>query len=130
MKYLLETDWAVDYLRGKKEIVEKITGLIEEGIGISIITLAELYAGVYRATNPGQAENKLNLLLQLIPVIEIDNETCKLFGQENAKLSKIGQLIHSFDLLIAATALRHRLTLLTNNRQHFERIEELKLISV
>ena len=38
-------------------------------------------------------------------------------------------MIGDMDLLIAATALQHDLTLLTNNRNHFERIEVLRLES-
>ena len=39
-------------------------------------------------------------------------------------------LIGACDLLIGAPALRHRFTLLTNNRRHFERIEGLRMESV
>ena len=38
-----------------------------------------------------------------------------------------GQLIPDLDLLIAATALHHDLTLLTRNIRHFNRIPELRL---
>jgi len=38
-------------------------------------------------------------------------------------------MIGDFDLLIGATALQHNLTLLTNNRRHFELIEGLSLQS-
>jgi len=38
-------------------------------------------------------------------------------------------MIGNFDLLIGATVLRHDLTLLTNNRRHFELIEKLQIIS-
>jgi tRNA(fMet)-specific endonuclease VapC len=34
------------------------------------------------------------------------------------------------DLMIAATALQYDLTLLTNNRRHFERVEGLRIQSV
>ena len=34
------------------------------------------------------------------------------------------------DMLIGATAIRHGLTLLTNNRRHFERLRGLNIISV
>ena len=36
-------------------------------------------------------------------------------------------MIENVDLLIAATALVHDLTLLTFNRRHFERIPDLRL---
>ena len=45
-------------------------------------------------------------------------------------LRAAGLIIGDCDLLIGATALRHNLTLLTNNRRHFERIERLHMESV
>ena len=39
-------------------------------------------------------------------------------------------MIGDFDLLIAAMALQYDLTLLTNNRRHFERIDGLRIESV
>jgi len=45
-------------------------------------------------------------------------------GRLRAKKTLIGD----FDLLIGATAIRHGLVLLTNNRRHFEMIEGLQLI--
>jgi predicted nucleic acid-binding protein len=38
-------------------------------------------------------------------------------------------MIGDLDLLIAATALRHELILLTNNRRHFERVRGLQIES-
>lgn len=39
-------------------------------------------------------------------------------------------MIGVFDLLIASTCLCRELTLLTNNVNHFERIEGLRLLSI
>jgi predicted nucleic acid-binding protein len=39
-------------------------------------------------------------------------------------------MIADFDLMIAATCLRHDLTVLSNNRRHFERVEGLTIISM
>jgi tRNA(fMet)-specific endonuclease VapC len=60
----------------------------------------------------------------------IDEETSKIFGKERGRLRAAGLMIGDCDLLIGATALRHNLTLLTNNRRHFERIEGLHMKSV
>ena len=57
----------------------------------------------------------------------IDRETGRLFGRERRRLDEIGQPLGPLDLMIAATALRHDLTLLTNNRRHFERIDGLRI---
>ena len=45
------------------------------------------------------------------------------------KLYRQGQLITDADILIAATALVHNLTLVTENVAHFQRIIELRLES-
>lgn len=39
-------------------------------------------------------------------------------------------MIGDFDLLIAATCLRHGLTLCSNNRRHFEAVEGLQILSL
>jgi tRNA(fMet)-specific endonuclease VapC len=38
-----------------------------------------------------------------------------------------GRLISDMDLLIAATAMHHNLTLVTRNHRHFERVPNLRL---
>jgi len=63
-------------------------------------------------------------------VINLDPQICQLFGQERARLRAAGNLPGDLDLLIGATALRHSLTLLTNNRQNFERIQGLQIESL
>ena len=42
-------------------------------------------------------------------------------------LEQQGQKLDEFDLLIAATALSHNLTLVTHNKKHFSRIPDLKM---
>jgi len=49
------------------------------------------------------------------------------FGVLRGDLSRRGLTIGDFDLLIAATALHHDLTLVTRNRRHFSRIPSLRL---
>ena len=45
-------------------------------------------------------------------------------------LRAAGNLIQDLDLLIGSTAMCYELTLLTNNRRHFQRMEGLEIISV
>ena len=42
-----------------------------------------------------------------------------------AKYLHTGQRVDQFDLLIGATAMHHKLTLVTSNLKHFERMEGL-----
>ncbi len=56
-------------------------------------------------------------------------ETANIFADIKATLRKRGMLIEDLDLLIAATARRHELVLVTNNRAHFGRIDGLRIES-
>ena len=62
-------------------------------------------------------------------VLPVDDEVCRIFARERGRLRAAGTPVGDFDILIGATALRHDLTLLTNNRRHFERLESLRIIS-
>lgn len=130
IRHLVDTDWVIHYLNGRQDIVARLEILKHEGLGLSIISLAELYEGVYYSRDPEGDERGLNDFLQGVTLLGLDEETAKLFGRERGRLRAAGLIIGDFDLLIAATALQYNLTLLTNNRQHFERVEGLRLESV
>lgn len=76
------------------------------------------------------AARALQNLLNGLRILGIDQDTCQVFGKERGRLRRARTLIGDFDLLIGATALRHDLTLFTNNRRDFERIEGLRIESV
>ena len=42
MMYLIDTDWVIDYLDGDEEVVRRVKDLLPSGIGISVVSLAEL----------------------------------------------------------------------------------------
>ncbi|MDP2918609.1 MAG: type II toxin-antitoxin system VapC family toxin [Dehalococcoidia bacterium] len=127
--YLVDTDWIIHYLNGHRKIVSKVKSLKKDGLSISIISLAELYEGVYYSTASVDNERALSDFLSEVSIVEINEEVCKIFGKERGRLRREGKTISDFDLLIAATCLLWGLTLLTNNRRHFETIKQLKLIS-
>ena len=88
--------------------------------------MAELYEGIFNSTNPAGNEQALQDFLSGIEVVPVDDETCRIFGRERGRLRGAeGKMIADFDLLIAATCLRHNLTMLSNNRRHFEVVEGL-----
>ena len=69
-------------------------------------------------------------IVSLKYLIDFDEETCRLFGKERSRLRQAGSLPGDMDLLIGATALRHGLTMLTNNSHHFRRIAGLRIESL
>lgn len=130
MNYLLDTDWIVHYLSGNGAVIRRLEDLRVDGLAISVISLAELCEGVCYSRNPEKNQAGVDNFLQDILVLGVDLEICKIFGQERGRLRKQGLLIHDFDLMIASTRLSHDLTLLSNNRRHYERIQGLRLVSL
>jgi tRNA(fMet)-specific endonuclease VapC len=128
--YLIETDWVIRYLNGHPAIVERLGELQEQGLALSVISLAGLYEGIYYSRDPDRNEQALNNFLHSVTVVGVDEDICRLFGRERGRLRAAGQMIGGCDLLIGATALHHHFTLLTNNRRHFELIEGLQLVSL
>ena len=130
IQYLLDTDWVIHYLNEHQGIVQRLDTLLDDGLGLSIISLAELYEGVYYSRDPEGDEQDLNDFLRGLTILGIDETVCKIFGRQRGRLRAEGLLIGDTDLLIAATALQYHLTLLSNNRRHFERIKGLRIESV
>ena len=130
LSYLVDTDWAIHYLNGQKRIRKRLEEYREVGVALSLISLAELYEGIYYSTDPEGNEEGLNDFVKGLTLIGIHEETCQLFGKERGRLRARGKGISDFDLLIGITARQHDLTLLSNNRRHFENIEDLRIESL
>jgi len=128
--FLMDTDWVVEHLHGAKPVTQRLRELEKQGLAISVISLAELWEGVYYSRDPERSQAGLEEFLSGVFVIDLDREICKQFGRLRGRLRKEGRLIGDFDLLIGATALQHHCTLLTNNRRHFEAIEGLRIESI
>ena len=129
-QYLIDTDWVIHYLHAHPVIVTRLDELQPQGLALSIISLAELYEGVYYSRDPEGDAQDLNNFLRGVTVLGLDEAVVQIFGRERGRLRAAGTLIGDFDLLIAATALQHNLTLLTNNRSHFERVAGVQMESV
>jgi len=129
--YLIDTDWIIDHFNEVERITRKLEELAPEGLAVSIISLAELYEGIYYSRDPARSERNLKEFLDSsLTIFGITEGICTIFGKERGRLRKQGKIIGDFDLLIASTCLYHDLILLTNNRKHYEVVEELKVVSI
>lgn len=127
MKYLLDTNICVYWLKGNSAIEHKITAIGLDRLALPFITVSELFYGAYKSQ---KTEANLQLVRELttqLETIESDNNICELFGELKARLAKSGQLIDDADLFIASCAIVNDMTLVTNNTRHFERITGLKI---
>ena len=130
LRYLTDTDWIIHALHGNAAIIQRLEELTPDGIGISIVTTAELYQGVFYSDDPEGNELLLQEFISGYDVVQLDDEICRLFAYERGRLKAEGNIIADLDILIGCTAIRHGLTLLSNNRRHFERLQGLNIISV
>ncbi len=127
MKYLVDTDWVVDFLKGREQAVKTLTALASDGLAVSLVTYGEIYEGVYSGYDSEKQEQAFLAFLRGVDVLPLDQEIMKEFARIRGKLRSQGQIIGDPDILIAATAIHHDLTLLTNNIRHFSRIADLQL---
>ena len=119
MQYLVDTDWAIDHMRRRDLVVNRIRELAPFGLGISIVSLGELYEGEFNSATPEDEARVLRIFLNGVEVIPLDETICRIFARERSRLRASGTLIGDMDILIGATALRHDLTLLSNQPQAF-----------
>ena len=126
----MDTDWVIDYLHKADRTARRLEELLPDGVGLSVISLAELYDGLARSRNPDADTEALRLFLEAVEVVPLDDVACRIFGEERARLREEGNLIGDMDILIGATAISKNLTVLTNNRRHFERMRGLTLVSL
>ena|SRR5216684_3241048 len=127
MTPLVDTDWLADYLNGTPGAVRLLTSLLPQGLAISLITFGEIYEGIYYGRNPRQAEQIFLRLLHGIDVLPLNRAIMRRFARLRGDLRRRGQIIADPDILIAATALHHRLTIITRNLAHFQRIPNLTI---
>lgn len=126
MRYLVDSDWLIDAVRGVPTAVDLLAGLRGEGLAVSIVSYGELFEGAVGAPDPAAELARFRRFLDGLALLELDDAVMERFAFIRADLRRRGQPIPDLDLLIAATALHHDLTLLTRNVRHFDRIPELR----
>ncbi len=125
--YLLDTDIIIYSLKGHPVLQENLRRHLNDPLQISIVTCLELYYGAYKSQQVTGNLAKVKKIEETLEVIPLGTETAEIFGRLKAQLEIKGTRLDDFDLMIAACALTHNLTLVTNNEMHFQRIDGLKL---
>jgi hypothetical protein len=110
---LIDTDVLIDYLRDYPEAVSYVEAQ-QERLLISVVTVAELYAGV----REGEERARLERFLRAFDIVSLDMGLAVqggLYRRDYSKSHNVGLA----DALIAATATRRHIPLVTLNQKHF-----------
>lgn len=130
MTYLLDSNtWIVYFRQNDPALIQKIQQADPKDIRLCSVVLGELYYGAFHGA-PAKLAHNLGLVTQLrqrYPSIPFDDPSAARYGQVRADLAAKGTPIGPNDLLIAAIALAHGLTLVTHNTTEFSRIAGLLL---
>lgn len=109
---------------GHAQVRARVEELDPDALFLSVITVGELSKGVALLPD-GRRKQELRSWLTGLEqrftdrILEINGEIARLWGEVTAKAQQQGVQIPVSDGLIAATALRHGLTVMTRNTKHF-----------
>ena len=125
--YLLDTNILSDLIHHPDGLVaRRVEQVGQKEILTSIIVAAELRYG-YAKKGSAKLLERVQGLLETIPVLPLDMPTDAQYGLIRAELEAAGQPIGMNDLLIASHALALGLTLVTDNTSEFSRVRGLKV---
>jgi len=116
-RLLLDTDVLIDYLRGNDNAIRFLENL-QERLCVSVITFAELYAGIRNK----KEQRVIEKFLAAFDVLAIDQVIAikgGLFRKEYMPSHGVGLA----DALIAATAEICKARLVTLNQRHFPMLD-------
>jgi predicted nucleic acid-binding protein len=126
-KIILDTDTCIYWLKGNENIERSI---IRHGLGnvfITVITECELFYGAYKSIKKDKNLAVIEELRTRIKTLHTVTGVPSLYGKIKAELESKGQTLDDADLLISSIALLNNATLVTNNIEHFKRINGLKI---
>jgi predicted nucleic acid-binding protein len=127
--FLLDTDTIILNLKGHPSVKENLRRHLNDPLKVSVVTCMELYYGAFKSPNVTGNLAKIQTIEEGLEVIPLGPESAQIFGMLKAQMERKGTRLDDFDLAIAASALAHNLTLVTNNVSHFKRITGLKLVN-
>jgi tRNA(fMet)-specific endonuclease VapC len=125
--YLLDTDAVVDVLRGRHGVAQRLSQLSPDDVAVSAMTVAELLYGSLCSSDPERSAREVRRFLEVVRTIPFGRAAAATHSRIRHTLRT--QNIGPNDLVIAATALSAKATVVTANLREFSRVEGLAVES-
>lgn len=125
---LLDTNICVNYLNAlrkkadnrspeEQRVFKKIEQIKDTvDLYVSQAGVAELRFGAEKSQNRIKNLKRIEKFKEAFPELKVDNQVWNDYVKIKAELSRVGRSIHDMDLLIAATAKRYGLLLISNDK--------------
>ena len=129
-KLILDSSIIIKHLRKKKEETLLIQELETRAkLATTVINAFETYYGAYRFGDVRRNLAAAKGFLSTLELLVMDEVSAEIAGQTIAELRSKGQAIDIRDLFVGCIAIRNGFTVLTHNKQHFQRIPKLHVIT-
>ncbi len=126
-KYLIDSDVLIYFLKGKQEVVQRLSQIPIDDLYISRINYTELIYGAYNSSKIDQNLKVIEPFLDSFKILEFTKTSSLVFAKEKARLKKNGNIIADMDLMIASIAIENDCTLISDNIKHLDRVQNLEL---
>ncbi len=128
MRYMLDTDICSYVMKRTNDLLlKRLQKVSVSDVCVSVVTKSELLYGVEVSPRQQQDEMALNAFLSYVEVLEFPDKGASHYAQIRAHLKKLGTMIGSNDLFIAAHARSLGLILVTHNTREFGRVPRLAI---
>ena len=127
MIYLLDTNVCIAAMRGNARIIGQLTARSPEDCAVSMVSVFELFAGVFRCNDPEGEGQKVSTFLEPFHLLPFDWDSAMKAAEIRFQLEKSGMKIGPYDLQLGGQALSLDLTLVTHNTREFEHVNGLRL---
>jgi len=126
MRVLLDT-CVLSELRDRNShlaVRQAVRKLDDQSLFVSVVSIGEIWKGI-ALLESSPKRRALETWVETLErafadrILPVDLKSCRIWGEITAAAQKAGRTVHAADGLIAATALRHGLQVMTRNATDF-----------
>lgn len=128
-KYLLDSDICIVAVCEKHEsLMEMVRSIRSDGIALSVISYGEVTDGVFHSKARERDLGVWRAFLEGVDVIDVAVPIADIWAEMRGALRLAGNRVPDNDLLIAVTAMRFDMVVVSKNLRDFGRVAGLNLL--
>ncbi len=126
--YLLDTNIISYWMRGDRQVIDRLKRQVPSDLFLSTITLAEILYGIEKSSiKKKERRLKINHISSLLGMTSFDEAAAEEYAVIRSQLEREGRVISERDTQIASIAMANKLIVVTHNVKEFGRIHKLKV---